>query len=126
MSSTELLNWFNAIGTLACSWPTLLVIALFAFRRPLRELIRQFTAGELRKARIGPLELERELGELAVQGRQAVGDVRRLSELMAESRLLELEITEGMFGNILSPEQRARMLDHIEELRKLTLPLQQG
>ena len=39
---------------------------------------------------------------------------------MAESRLLELEITEGNFGTVFSAEQRKRMNAQIEELRKLT------
>jgi hypothetical protein len=39
---------------------------------------------------------------------------------MAESQLLELEITYGKIGLIFSPEQRQRMENHIEELRKLT------
>ena len=39
---------------------------------------------------------------------------------MAESRLLELEITSGMFGSIFSDEQQARLEKQIEELRSLT------
>jgi hypothetical protein len=39
---------------------------------------------------------------------------------MAESRLLELEITEGTFGPMFSDEQHARMKQQIDELRQLT------
>lgn len=52
-------------------------------------------------------------------GREAVGRLHTLVELMAESRLLELEITSGMFGAVLSSEQRQRMEGHIRELKRL-------
>ena len=124
MASAELLEWIKAIGPLVCSWPTVLLFTLFILRNPLRELIKQFTGPGVRKARIGPVEIERELGELAEKGKQAIDKVSRLSELMAESRLLELEITEGMFAAMLSAEQRQRMREHISELRSLTQPNQ--
>jgi len=38
---------------------------------------------------------------------------------MAESRLLELEITATSFGPMFSPEQRERMRKHIESLQAL-------
>lgn len=38
---------------------------------------------------------------------------------MAESRLLELEITAGTFGAVFSNEQRNQMNRHIEEMRRL-------
>ena len=38
---------------------------------------------------------------------------------MAESRILELEITEWNFGSAFSVEQRFRMAEHIDELRML-------
>jgi hypothetical protein len=120
MPSSEILEWVKAIGALICSWPTVVVFALFVFRKPLFELIKQFTGPEVKKAKVGPVEIERELGELAEKGKQAVENVNRLSQLMAESRLLELEITAGMFGTVFSAEQRQRMQKHIDELRKLT------
>jgi len=46
-------------------------------------------------------------------------DMNRLNELMAESRLLELEITDSMFGSIFTDEQRERMRNQIEELRNI-------
>jgi hypothetical protein len=39
---------------------------------------------------------------------------------MAETRLLELEITDGMFSRVFRPDQSERMKKHIEELRSLT------
>jgi|YNPNPStandDraft_1061719.scaffolds.fasta_scaffold149613_1 hypothetical protein len=120
MQSSELLEWVKVIGGFIFSAPVMTLIALVIFRKPLSDLIKRFSGEDVRKAKIGPVELERELSELANKGKQAVDDISRLNELMAESRLLELEITEGMFGTIFSDEQRQRMRKHIEELRKLT------
>ena len=126
MSSPEFLEWFKAVSAVLCSWPTLMLLMLVIFRRHLRDLIKQFTGAEVRKAKVGPVEIERELTALAASGKQAVDNVSRLTELMAESRLLELEITEGTFGTMFSAEQRQRMQTHIDELRKLTQPSQEG
>jgi len=122
MPSSEILEWVKAVGALICSWPTVVVFSLFIFRKPIFELIKQFTGPQVKKAKVGPVEIERELGELAEKGKQAVENVNQLNQLMAESRLLELEITSGMFGSVLSAEQRQRMQNHIDELRKLTQP----
>jgi hypothetical protein len=46
--------------------------------------------------------------------------MNELTHIMAESRLLELEITENMFGSLLSKEQRDRMQKHIDYLSRLT------
>lgn len=120
MPSAEILEWVKAIGALICSWPMVVIFSLFVFRKPLFDLIKQFTGSEVKKAKIGPVEIERELGELAEKGKQAVENISQLNQLMAESRLLELEITAGMFGTVLSAEQRQRMQKHMDELRKLT------
>jgi hypothetical protein len=94
-----------------------LVIALI-FRQPLLRLFERFTTSDNAKAAIGPVKIE--LGKLAEQGRMAVGTLNRLNLVMAESRLLELEITEANFGPVFSSEQRTRMKAHIAELRRLT------
>jgi hypothetical protein len=52
-------------------------------------------------------------------GRAAVSRLHRLVELMAESRLLELEITAGMFGPMFSADQRRRLEAQISALRQL-------
>jgi len=95
-------------------------VALIIFRKPLHKLIDQLTGTDVKRAKVGPVEIERELGNLAKEGKQAVETMNRLNILMAESRLLELEITDGMFGSIFSPAQRQRMREQIDELRKLT------
>lgn len=120
MPSTEIMEWVKTIGSLVCSWPAMILLALVIFRKPLRKLIDQLTGTDVKRAKIGPVEIERELGNLAKEGKQAVETMNRLNILMAESRLLELEITDGMFGSVFSPAQRQQMKEQINELRKLT------
>ncbi|MBU0499068.1 MAG: hypothetical protein KJ867_03330 [Gammaproteobacteria bacterium] len=100
------------------SWPFATVIAVLAMRRPLHKLVDRLVNSETGKAKIGPVEVE--LGKLAEQGQQAVIQLNKINYIMAESRLLELEITEGNFGPVFSEEQRNKMKQHIDELRKLT------
>ena len=120
MPSNEVFEWVKAIGPLICSWPIVILLALVIFRKPLHKLIDQFTGADVKRAKVGFVEIEREFGNLAKEGKQAVETMNRLNILMAESRLLELEITDGMFGSIFSPSQRQRMQEQIDQLRKLT------
>jgi hypothetical protein len=120
MSSNEILEWVQAIGSLIFSLPVMILLALVIFRKPLYKLINQMTGADVKRAKVGPVEIERELSNLAKEGKQAVETMNRLNILMAESRLLELEITDGMFGSIFSPVQRQHMQQQIGELRKLT------
>jgi hypothetical protein len=115
-----MLEWVKVIAPLLISWPVFGLIALVLFRKHILKLIEQFTNADVRKAKIGPIELERELTKLAEQGQEAVSKLNRLNELMAESRLLELEITEGGFGPIFTNEQQAKLRAQIDEFRTLT------
>lgn len=112
------LEWTKAIGALLISWPVTFLIIALIFHRPLVKLFERFTSSDEGKAEIGPVKIE--LGKLARQGQDAVNSLNRLNLLMAESRLLELEITEATFGRVFSEEQRERMKHHITELRQLT------
>lgn len=60
------------------------------------------------------------ISKLSKDGDKLLGQMHSLMEIMAESRLLELEITQSMFGLMLTQEQRKQMEKHISELRKLT------
>jgi hypothetical protein len=60
------------------------------------------------------------LAKVTEESKTTVHQLNRLIELMAESRLLELEITANMFGQLFSPEQKDRINQHIFELRQLT------
>jgi len=100
------------------SWPTVLIISVLILRGPILKLINRLIDSESGKAKVGPIEVE--LGKLAQEGKEAVGNLNRINYLMAESRLLELEITEGNFGPVFSQEQRERMKMQIDELKSLT------
>lgn len=115
-----MLEWVKVIAPILISWPVVGLIGVLIFRKPILKLIEQFTNADVRKAKFGPIELERELKSLAEQGQEAVSKLNRVNELMAESRLLELEITEAMFGTILTNQQRKRLHEQIEEFRQLT------
>jgi len=102
------------------SWPTVALVAIFVFMKQLSQLVDRLIHSDTGKARIGPVEIE--LGKLAEQGQQAVDKLNRINYLMAESRLLELQITEAMpmFSMVSTEEHRSRMTSQIEELKKLT------
>ena len=57
--------------------------------------------------------------DMAQNGQAAFDRFNRLIEIMAETRLLELEITSGMFGSIFSVDQRAQMSHQIELLKNI-------
>ena len=99
------------------SWPMAVIIALLILREPIRRVIQRLVQSDSGKAKLGPVEIE--LGKIAEDGRQAVDQLHRLNVLMAETRLLELEITEGNFGPMFSEEQREKMQQQINELRLL-------
>ncbi|HEC27839.1 MAG TPA: hypothetical protein ENI67_10625 [Gammaproteobacteria bacterium] len=100
------------------AWPTTVIISVLVLRSPIQKLVERLIKSESGKAKVGPVEIE--LGKLAEEGKDAVQTLNKLNLLMGESRLLELEITEGNFGAVFSDEQRERMKQHIEELRLLT------
>ena len=115
-----MIEWFEVLGPIVVSWPVVGLIALLMLRRPVKALMVQLSEGDIRRAKLGPVELERDLRRVATKGEEAVGQLQRLNQLMAESRLLELEITEANFGPVFTAEQRDRMQRQIAEFRELT------
>jgi hypothetical protein len=113
-----MLEWFKVVGPVVISWPLVALVVMLVFRRPLLALLNRFIEAPGSKAELGPVKIE--LGKLAEEGKDAVGRLNRTTELMAESRLLELEITSQMFGSIFTENQRNQMRRQIEELRLLT------
>jgi hypothetical protein len=99
------------------SWPVAVIFAVLVLRGPILKLINRLISSESGKAKVGPIEVE--LGKLAEEGQQAVSQLNRINYLMAESRLLELEITDGKFGAIFSPDQQEKMRTQISEFKKL-------
>jgi hypothetical protein len=113
-----MLEWTKVLGPLVISWPVVAILVLLLFRRHLVALLTRFLEAPGGKAELGHLKIE--LGNLAVEGKDAVARLNRTTELMAESRLLELEITSQMFGAMFTEDQRNRMRGQMEELRLLT------
>jgi hypothetical protein len=117
---SSVLEWLKIIGPLVLSWPVAAVIIVLIFRKPLLRLLERLTSSDEGKAEIGPVKIE--LGKLVREGQVAVNKFNQINILMAESRLLELEITETTFGGVFSNDQRERMQEQIAELRRLTAP----
>ena len=117
--SPEILEWIKAIGSLVLSWPVVVLLIALIFRKRLLSLFDRLVGSD-EGSKIEFASVKIELGRLAREGKDAVNNLSRLTVLMAESRLLELEITEGTFGTVFSNEQRNQMNQHIEELRRLT------
>jgi hypothetical protein len=106
--ASEVLNWVKIIGGLVISWPVVVLIVTLIFRRPLLRFFDRFIrSDEGSKLEVASVKIE--LGKLARDGQDAVTNLNRINLLMAESRLLELEITETTFGPLFSDEQRERM-----------------
>jgi hypothetical protein len=118
MADAGTLEWTKTIGQLVISWPVVAVVVVVVFRHQVRAIFERFVDSSGGKAVIGPLRIE--LGKLAEEGKTAVGRVNRVTEVMAESRLLELEITQQEFSTRFSDDQRRRLQQQIEELRTLT------
>jgi len=117
--SPEILEWIKAIGSLVLSWPVVVLLIALIFRKRLLSLFDRLVGSD-EGSKIEFASVKIELGRLAREGKDAVNNLSRLTVLMAESRLLELEITEGTFGTVFSNEQRNQMNQHIEELQRLT------
>jgi len=113
-----MLEWVKVVGPILISWPVIALVFVLIFRAKLNKLFESFLNSSGSKAEIGPLRIE--LGKLAEDGKDAVSRLNRTTELMAESRLLELEITSQMFGSVFNTEQRSKMQRQIDELKSLT------
>ncbi|MGB9824481.1 MAG: hypothetical protein ACPLN0_06190 [Candidatus Hydrothermia bacterium] len=97
---SEIIECISLVGAIVFSWSVVGFIAIILFRKPLLQILEQFTRRDVHRARLGPLEIERKFNKLAQQGQEAFKKMNQLIEVMAESRLLELEIPEEMFGGV--------------------------
>jgi len=100
------------------SWPAACLVAVLVLHRPIARLVdrivRSQKGGEVD---LGPVKVK--LGEVAEGGERAVRALNDLNLVMAESRELELRITDRMFGVLLQPSEREQLQHHIERLRQL-------
>lgn len=114
------MEWVKLFGELVLSWPVVALVFIVVFHRPLLKVLDRFGNGSDSEAEIGPIKIR--LGKIADEGESAVNQLNRINHVMAESRLLELEITSGAFRQMFTPEQQERMEKQINELRELTEP----
>jgi hypothetical protein len=99
------------------SWQLVVIIVLIIFKNPINNIIKRLIDSDSGKARIGLFEIE--LGKVAEKSENVINNINKLNYLMAESRLLELEITNNKFSIVFSQEQNIKMNEHIKELKKL-------
>jgi DNA-directed RNA polymerase beta subunit len=89
----------------------------------LNKLINALTQilGEAKEIALEKITLKatNELEKLNERGTDAVDKLEKLNKLMAESRLLEIEITSMTFGRFFNPDQQKRMEDHIKRFKEL-------
>jgi len=99
--------WVNAFGTLLL--PVIVLVVAFMFRKAIRSWLE--TANRLA---IGPLELTREIRDIADKSRMLLDDTEKLQVLLAESRAIEVKV----FLNypLLDERQRAEMLENLKKL----------
>ncbi|MDL0430755.1 hypothetical protein QPM17_06455 [Marinobacter sp. TBZ242] len=114
------MEWVKLFGELVLSWPVVALVFIVVFHQPLLKVLDRFGNGSDSEAEIGPIKIR--LGKIADEGESAVNQLNRINHVMAESRLLELEITSGAFRQMFTPEQQERMEKQINELRELTEP----
>jgi len=100
------------------SWPTACLVAVLVLHRPIARLINRLVHSEKGgEVDLGPVKVK--LGEVAEGGERAVRALNDLNLVMADSRELELRITDRMFGLPLQPSEREQLQQHIEKVRQL-------
>ena len=67
-----MLEWIKII----VSWPTVGLLVVTLFYKPLRALLKQFTSGNVTTLRIGDMEIHRDIAKLAEQGQELKIEVR--------------------------------------------------
>ena len=98
------------------SWEVVAIIAIICLRKPIALLMERLVSGQSGRAKIGPIEFE--LGKLAEDGREAIDRLNRIHLIVAESRLLELEITKTHFSHSFSDKQNKKLAEIIKNLEK--------
>lgn len=110
------LKYITAIGTLVISWPAVLAIALIVFRDGIRDFIIN-----LRKGKFGPVQFEA-FERLVERGHSSLSTVEALNVEIAKSRIIELEMTQGLMPNPKFNSIIAKMKLLVEDLEKNVSP----
>lgn len=107
------------------TWQSVAIFAIIVFVWPIYRLISRLSDKDLKRVKLWLLEYEKGFEQIVKEGSGAVERINRLTILMAESRLLELEITQQSFGSWFTPDKQQRLEQHIDELRKIIENLNQ-
>lgn len=90
-----MLEWIKVVGPILVSWPVIGLVALALFYRPLLGITKQFASSEVRKAKIGPIEIEREIIKLTERvEEQKAEQERQKSEIESLRFLISSFVTE--------------------------------
>lgn len=106
MEGKLVLEWIKAFGSILISWPVVGLIALALFRKPLFKIIEQFSNSEIRKARFGPVEIEREITLLTEKVKEQKDEQER--------QKLEIDTLRFLITNFVTSAE----LKHLEKLSK--------
>lgn len=98
------------------SWPVASVLVVLFLRKPIMKIVERLINGKTGKAKIGPVEVE--LGQLADDGKKAVQQLNDINQLIAKSRLLELEITMTSLSPAFSETQQKQLAEITHELKE--------
>lgn len=84
--------------------------------RNLTSLLRETKNIAIEKA---SMQIGSQLSELAEEGSNAIDELKKLNVIIAESRLLELQVIKSMFGNFFSKSDLVKVEQNIESLKKV-------
>lgn len=84
--------------------------------RSLMNLLRAVNLAAIEKA---TMVTGTQLSEIAEKGSSAIEELKRLNLIMAESRLLELQVMRGNLGSLFSEEQQERIDKNITLLKNI-------
>ncbi|WP_375172009.1 hypothetical protein [Marinobacter sp.] len=101
---------------LLASWQMVAIVAIISLRKPITLFMERLISGESGRAKIGPIEFE--LGELAKDGKEAIDKLNQVHMVIAESRLLELEVTQQNFSHSFTNEQSEKLSEIIRVLKR--------
>jgi hypothetical protein len=116
---SEALEYTKIVSGAVLSWPVVFVVVIYVFREPLHALFAATAEYRISKLRVGGLTVE--LNELRREGKEAVDRFNQLSLLMAESRIIEWEITAQTVGALLPADKVAEMEKKLDRMRELVV-----
>lgn len=99
------------------SWPVAAMVISIIFISPIRRVAERLSSFDSVRAKLGQVEVD--LGQLASDGRKVVSNANEVNRILAESRLLELQITLDVHGPMFTEEHRRQLAHQIDELEKL-------